>query len=59
MTSPPRHTAAVHRKEAEARRETQPEFAAVLDTWAIAADLRADEQERTEPPDMFSYWSEE
>ena len=48
-----RFTATVHRREAEARRETQPDFASVLDTWAINADLRALEAESMGQPDLF------
>lgn len=56
MTRPPeshRHTASVYRSEAEARRITQPEFAAVLDQWAINADRRAVEAETLGQPDLF------
>lgn len=46
-----RHIAAVHRAEAEARRERQPDFAATLETWAINAERRA---EACQPqPDLF------
>lgn len=46
-----RHHAAVLRSEAEARRERQPDFAAILDTWAMNAERRA---EACQPqPDLF------
>lgn len=48
-----RHTASVHRSEAEFRRLTQPEFAAVLDKWAANADRRAVEAETLGQPDLF------
>lgn len=48
-----RFTATVHRREAAARRLTQPDFAAVLDTWAINADLRALEADSMGQPDLF------
>jgi hypothetical protein len=40
------HTAAVCRSEAEARRLTQPDFAATLDQWALNAERRADGEQR-------------
>lgn len=46
-------TATVHRREAEARRLTQPDFAAVLDTWAINADRRAEDARRGEQQELF------
>lgn len=48
-----RHTASVHRSEAQARRLTQPAFAAVLDEWAINADRRAEAAESAAQPDLF------
>lgn len=47
-----RNTAAVCRGEAEARRQTQPAFAAILDQWAINQDRRADEP-ASDQPDLF------
>ena len=49
-----RHTAAVCRAEAEARRDRQPGFARVLDTWAANQDRRADEASSAGQPDLFS-----
>jgi|GEM_PF-1446159 len=48
-----RHVAAVHRTEAEARRGHQPDFAAILDTWAANADRRALDAEMDHQPDLF------
>jgi len=52
-----RFAAAAHRREANTRRASplacQRAFAAVLDTWAINADLRALEAENMGQPDLF------
>ena len=48
-----RHTAAVCRSEAEARRDRQPDFAAVLDTWAANFARRADDAAAGAQPDLF------
>lgn len=47
-----RHTAGVYRREAMARRQSQPAFAAVLDTWAANADRRAEEAEGLSPAQL-------
>lgn len=44
------HTASVCRSEAEARRMTQPDFAATLDQWALSHERRADSDDQ---PDLF------
>ena len=49
-----RHTAAVYAAEADRRRPTCPEFAAVLDQWAANAERRAVEAENEEQPDLFA-----
>lgn len=48
-----RHTAAVHRAEAEARRATDPKFAAILETWACNAEARAIDADLSDQPDLF------
>ena len=48
------NTASVHRSEAEARRLTQPAFAAVLDQWADNAERRAKEAQDQRHPDVFA-----
>ena len=54
-----RNTAAVCRGEANARRLTQPAFAATLDTWAANQDRLANAVCADEEPDLFSTPSEE
>jgi hypothetical protein len=49
-----RHTAAVYRREAEARRSYQPDFADALDQWAANADARADALSVPAQPDLFT-----
>lgn len=48
------HTASVYRSEAEARRVTQPGFAATLERWADDATRRASQAEREAQPDLFT-----
>lgn len=48
------NTAAVCRGEAEARRQTQPAYAAILDTWAANQERRAIEAEAGDQPDLFT-----
>lgn len=48
-----RNTAAVCRGEAEARRLTQPAFAATLDAWASNQDRLA--VEAVNQPDLFQH----
>jgi len=47
------HTSAVCRSEAEARRDRDPVFAAVLDRWADNAARRASEAPAGGQPDLF------
>jgi hypothetical protein len=53
-----RFAAAAHRSEAENRRRSplafQRAFAGVLNTWATAADARADSLDAAGQPDLFS-----
>lgn len=48
-----RHTAAVCRSEALARRTADPRFAGLLDTWAANQERRADEALASGQPDLF------
>lgn len=49
-----RHSAAVFRSEAEARRPKDPVFAGLLDAWAANADRRADRATAGQQPDLFA-----
>lgn len=49
-----RHTAAIYRGEADARRHLHPDFAATLETWAVNAERRAEAAAQDEQPDLFA-----
>lgn len=49
-----RHTAAVLRTEAEARRPKDPAFAGLLGQWAVNADRRADRATAGTQRDLFA-----
>lgn len=42
------------KRVSEARRDRQPDFATVLDTWATNHERRADEASAAEQPDLFA-----
>lgn len=49
-----RHVAAVYLSEAASRRDSQPGFAAILETWASRAVARAEAASAGSQPDLFS-----
>ena len=48
------HVASVYRSEAETRRNSQPGFARLLDSWAENASRRAIAESNQKQPDLFA-----